>query len=841
MRKVVFASLLLVASFAFSAPPPPPDPSTLALWETSFDPAAPGLLAADSLLDAPAGQHGGIVVRDGHFYSGDNRVRLWGMNFAFGANFPTHEQADAVANRLARFGINAVRLHHMDNQPFPNGIFADASLTTLSPEALDRLDYLIAAFKKRGIWSDINLHVSRNYASLHPETAGGKQTIDKRVDLFDPTLIESQKRYAHDLLTHVNAYTHNRYADEPAVALMEINNENSLFMWDAEKKLPSLPAPYDAELKHLWNQWLLDRYHSRDQLAKAWSTGSQPMGKQMLVDGNFSAAQSPWEIETHGDVSLHATTANGIATLKVEHTDGTDWHAQFTQSNLHVVADQFYTLRFTASADRPASIDVMLGEAHDPWDNLGLAETIELTPTAKDFSYTFAVTRSDEQARLCFVVGQRDATVRLSKPSLVPGGVAGLLASEDPQQNTVALGGRQHTGTNQRRSDWYEFLENTEQKFYQSMYDYLHHDLGVKCPVTGTIAFGLMPLKAQLGMDFIDAHAYWQHPSFPHREWDMADWQIPNEPMVDATKGNALYQLAAYRVAGKPFTVTEYNNAAPNEWQAECVPMIASYAAAQDWDAVFLFAYSHSDDYFQPIMRDFFNFEGNPLKMPLVPMGARIFLGNGIGALPAPIAAKLVQVDPTHGPNDASADASSLSKQAKISYLPPLAFRPTLQGVEPPTLQWTSAGPNTGTGRYTAIDSHGIVFVGFTGGGQPIDLGMMSIQSMSTPFATLILTAADGRSQLADADHLLLMTIARAQNTDMGWNESRTTVGTRWGREPELIEKVVGTIRLQGNWKHCHALDAAGKSTGDDLATVNGGVTTIQIGKEAAQAYVIER
>ena len=31
----------------------------------------------------------GSIARDGHFYRGDQRVRIWGVNLCFGANFPT--------------------------------------------------------------------------------------------------------------------------------------------------------------------------------------------------------------------------------------------------------------------------------------------------------------------------------------------------------------------------------------------------------------------------------------------------------------------------------------------------------------------------------------------------------------------------------------------------------------------------------------------------------------------------------------------------------------------------------------------------------------------------------
>src|SRR5207249_4479233 len=114
----------------------------------------------------------------------------------------------------------AVRLHHMDFFPFPDGIWADAKLETLSLQAMDRLDYFVAALKKQGIYSDLNLHVSRRWSKAHDWPNADKLPgFDKMLDLFHPDLIAAQKQYARDLLTHVNAYTKTRYADEPAIGL----------------------------------------------------------------------------------------------------------------------------------------------------------------------------------------------------------------------------------------------------------------------------------------------------------------------------------------------------------------------------------------------------------------------------------------------------------------------------------------------------------------------------------------------------------------------------------------------------------------------------------------------
>jgi len=82
--------------------------------------------------------------------------------------------------------------------------------------------------------------------------------------------------------------------------------------------------------------------------------------------------------------------------------------------------------------------------------------------------------------------------------------------------------------------------------------------------------------------DFVDMHAYWQHPSFPGRPWDGANWTIRNTPMAaDRSGGN----LTGWYLSGggQAFTVSEYDHPAPSHYAAEMFPMIASFAALQDW------------------------------------------------------------------------------------------------------------------------------------------------------------------------------------------------------------------------------------------------------------------
>ncbi|MGE5293614.1 MAG: hypothetical protein ACM3VT_02170, partial [Solirubrobacterales bacterium] len=208
-----------------------------------------------------------LAAHGGHFYRNE-QTRIWGVNLCFGANFPTHGDAALVAIRMAAAGVNSVRLHHMDTSRWPAGIWAQDG-RTIEPEALDRLDYFINELAQRGIFVNVNLHVGHKHSEVLglPET---NREFDKIYGIFTPALIDAQKQYAREILTHVNPYRKVRYADDPAVAFVEITNEDSFFMWDGDETLRTLPPYYADILQGRFNSWLSERYKSNEALAAAW-------------------------------------------------------------------------------------------------------------------------------------------------------------------------------------------------------------------------------------------------------------------------------------------------------------------------------------------------------------------------------------------------------------------------------------------------------------------------------------------------------------------------------------------------------------------------------------------
>ncbi len=229
------------------------------------------------LLDPPAGRRGFVTARDGRFVFEDGtRARFWGTNLTFDGALPPLEQADALSARLAKLGFNLVRLHHLDTSSAPRGIFDYSSgrSTVLVEEQLRKLDHLVAALARHGIYYDYNLHVGRRYfeADGLPAPLRLKQKVTTN---FVDRLLVLQEEMATRLMTRVNTASGVRYCDDPALALVELSNESSMFSGLASGAFDgsgesALPAPYLKIYDQLWIEWLRKRYADDAALRRSW-------------------------------------------------------------------------------------------------------------------------------------------------------------------------------------------------------------------------------------------------------------------------------------------------------------------------------------------------------------------------------------------------------------------------------------------------------------------------------------------------------------------------------------------------------------------------------------------
>jgi hypothetical protein len=173
------------------------------------------------------------------------------VNLCFSVNFLAPDQSARLAERLARTGYNAVRLHHYDaglTEGSKDG-------TTLNPERLARFDALVAACVTNGLYVTTDLFVSREvpWRSVGIDRDGNipMNAFKVLVPVHEGAWANFAS-FSRQLLTHVNPYTGRRYADEPALAWLSMINEGNFGNYlDEMRDIP--------EWRRAWQAWLKER------------------------------------------------------------------------------------------------------------------------------------------------------------------------------------------------------------------------------------------------------------------------------------------------------------------------------------------------------------------------------------------------------------------------------------------------------------------------------------------------------------------------------------------------------------------------------------------------------
>ncbi len=832
--------------------------------------AAPTFVDVSALNPAPLGDPQRIHVADGHFLdTTGRRVRFLGVSVATGACFPKKEDAEIIAARMHKYGINCVRLHHMDATWSQPGLFyfdttaVGKPTLTLDPTSLDRLDYLIYQFAQHGIYVDLNLHVSRTWSKENgfPDS-DALPPLGKVVAYFEPRAIQLQQQFARDMLTHFNPYTKHRYADDPALALIELNNEDSLV--GAATNLLALPPHYRDILSTGWNAYLKARYGTTAAMLAAWNAGAEkpePLGNSLLTNADFTHGTTDWKQEQQStahyaitaepaDALPHAP-AGGVLHVSKLTLDGVNWHVQLHQIGLTLEPGKRYTAAFSARADRsrPLAMNVRLDKA--PWSNLGLDSAFTISPKWQRFTVSFIATVPEAaHARLSFMLGDSDADLYLADITLQPGGGGvALPTDESVEAATVSLPA---IADNAISRDYVGYLMQVEADYITALRGTIRAT-GATAAITCSQASygGLAGQWREAQNDWVDAHAYWQHPQFPGKAWDGNNYRIGNSPMAKDAGGGNLLALARLRVAGKPFTVSEYDHPAPSEYAAEAVPEIFSFAAWQDWDGIFLFAYDYA---YLGLDRDrltgYFDQVLHPGKLGFLPAAAQLFL-RGIGT-PAP-GAVTVAVPPAQVaaittkrafPWDVAAlpDGTHLGTDFLLAHRMATRFAGETLGltVLPNTPTNSALAWDRKAGIYTYAAPNARILAGILGGTGAVTVDGLTVTVAPSVrnFASLALVSMDGKP-VRDAATLLLTAIDKAENRGVQWNPERTTAKQAFQYGPVQAVGVTADVCIPtaARTATVYALDPTGKRALPVPAVVKDGAVCFRITPEYATIW----
>lgn len=205
------------------------------------------------LNETVAGESGRVRAAGNGFVLGDGRpVKFWATNAGPGIWDLDHQSHVYLARRLAKSGVNLVRLH---------GPIYGQRDPTVNLQRLDQLHHLVFALKQEGIYTHLSF-----YFPLWFRLDGDQHPF--MLLFFDRELQSLYAQWADQLLNTDNPYTQLPLGRDPAVAMLELVNEDSHFFWTFDRK--NMPAARWRELQTLYGNWLAAKHGSLEQAVAAW-------------------------------------------------------------------------------------------------------------------------------------------------------------------------------------------------------------------------------------------------------------------------------------------------------------------------------------------------------------------------------------------------------------------------------------------------------------------------------------------------------------------------------------------------------------------------------------------
>ncbi len=265
-------------------------------WEPDADDfSAKALLDLRSLNEKVAGQSGFVQrTKDGHFALGDGTpVRFWGVNAAPETVGLPHALVDELAGLLAKRGVNVVRLH--------GGVFEADDPMQVNPTRIDAIQYFVTAMKKQGIYCEISFYfplwlgVRPSYGLDGYDPKGNQHPFG--LLFFNAKMQAFYHAWAKAILTTPNPYRadHAPLGQDPAVALVELQNEDSLLFWTLSKR--DIPAVQWQALETLYGAWLAKKYGT---LAKAFEAWGEKPGKNDDLPAGRAELFDAWAMTSQG-------------------------------------------------------------------------------------------------------------------------------------------------------------------------------------------------------------------------------------------------------------------------------------------------------------------------------------------------------------------------------------------------------------------------------------------------------------------------------------------------------------------------------------------------------------
>lgn len=223
-----------------------------------------------SLNETVAGENGWIQVKDDGFIhtTTGQPERFWAVN----VGTQVLQMDDSMMRSMARFfakqGVNLVRVH---------GQLWSKDLQPLPPSEVNKLLSFVTALKQEGIYTALSIYFPV-WLQLQDNSSFPGYTGQNPFSLlfFNPEFQKLYYSWWRVLLTTPNPATGITLQDDPALAMVELVNEDSYFFWTFNP-YETIPAPQMEILENQFATWLTTKY---DSLEKAWTAWTQSNSKE---------------------------------------------------------------------------------------------------------------------------------------------------------------------------------------------------------------------------------------------------------------------------------------------------------------------------------------------------------------------------------------------------------------------------------------------------------------------------------------------------------------------------------------------------------------------------------
>ena len=198
-------------------------------------------------------------------------VRFWGVNVEPEILSEDGRTLDRMARRLAKLGVNIVRVH--------GPLWRDDDPRRIDDTKLRKLHRFVAALKQNGIYLGLSSYYPL-WLGPHDQPGFEGYSGDQHpfgIAFFNRQVQQAQKDWWRTVLTAKNPHTGLTLLQDPTLAFIEIQNEDSLLFWTFAP-YESVPAPQMGLLERSFGSWLAAKYGSIDRAFATWS-GSELYGR----------------------------------------------------------------------------------------------------------------------------------------------------------------------------------------------------------------------------------------------------------------------------------------------------------------------------------------------------------------------------------------------------------------------------------------------------------------------------------------------------------------------------------------------------------------------------------